>query len=89
MFFYPRFHLILIRFLSLLGILGLNLFSIQTSMDIQFGEASQQPNKDVTQRLKKLMVGLQSKFGGPESAILSGIIFLKPRIAFQVGGQLW
>ncbi|CAH1440517.1 unnamed protein product [Lactuca virosa] len=38
-------------------------------MDVQLGEASQQPNKDVTQRLKKLMVGLRSEFGGPESAI--------------------
>ncbi|CAI9267834.1 unnamed protein product [Lactuca saligna] len=61
--------LILISFLSLLGILGLNLFFILIYMDVQLSEASQQPNKDVTQRLKKLMVGLQSEFIGHESAI--------------------
>nr|KAJ0186938.1 hypothetical protein LSAT_V11C900459570 [Lactuca sativa] len=38
-------------------------------MDVQIGEASQQPNKDAMQRLKKLMVGLRSEFGGHESAI--------------------
>nr|KAJ0186792.1 hypothetical protein LSAT_V11C900501080 [Lactuca sativa]KAJ0187390.1 hypothetical protein LSAT_V11C900501060 [Lactuca sativa] len=61
--------LVLIRFLSLLSILGLNLFFILIYMDVQLGEASQQPNKDVTQRLKKLMVGVQSEFRGHESAI--------------------
>lgn len=68
--------LVLIRFLSLLSILGLNLFFILIYMDVQLGEASQQPNKDVTQRLKKLMVGVQSEFRGHESAIGSTIFFI-------------
>ncbi|KAL7590845.1 cyclic phosphodiesterase [Lactuca sativa] len=77
MFVSPRFRLILIRFLSLLGILGLTLFFISISMDVQVGEAAQQPKndvysvwalppEDVTERLKKLMIGLRSEFGGPE-----------------------
>ncbi|KAI3710101.1 hypothetical protein L2E82_39875 [Cichorium intybus] len=77
MFVSPRFRLILIRFLSLVGILGLTLFLFSISMDVQVGEAAQQPKKDVysvwalppddvTERLKKLMVGLRSEFGGPE-----------------------
>ncbi|CAI9292875.1 unnamed protein product [Lactuca saligna] len=77
MFISPRFRRILIRFLSLLGILGLTLFFISISMDVQVGEAAQQPKKDVysvwalppqdvTERLKKLMIGLRSEFGGPE-----------------------
>ena len=63
-------------FLSLLGIPCLNLFFILIYMDVQIGEASQQPNKDATQRLKKLMVGLRSEFGGHESAIGSTIFFI-------------
>ncbi|KAD3068843.1 hypothetical protein E3N88_36723 [Mikania micrantha] len=46
-------------------------------MDVQVGEAAQQPKKDVysvwaippddvSERVKKLMVGLRSEFGGPE-----------------------
>ncbi|KAI3495395.1 hypothetical protein L1887_37733 [Cichorium endivia] len=77
MFVSPRFRLILIRFLSLVGILGLTFFLFSISMDVQVGEAAQQPKKDVysvwalppedvTERLKKLMVGLRSEFGGPE-----------------------
>ncbi|KAL4563405.1 hypothetical protein LXL04_027446 [Taraxacum kok-saghyz] len=77
MFISPRFRLVLIRFLSLVGILGLALFFFSISMDAQVGETAQQPKKDaysvwaissedVTERMKKLMVGLRSEFGGPE-----------------------
>lgn len=77
MYVSPRFRLSLIRFLSLLGILGFSLFLVSMSMDVQIGEAAQQPKKDVysvwalppedvTARVKKLMVGLRSEFGGPE-----------------------
>ncbi|KAJ0796919.1 putative cyclic phosphodiesterase, 2',3'-cyclic-nucleotide 3'-phosphodiesterase [Helianthus annuus] len=74
MYFSSRSRLILIRFLSLLGILGLSLFLLSISMDVQ---VSQQPKKDVysvwalppehvSERVKKLMVALRSEFGGPE-----------------------
>lgn len=66
-----------IKFLSVLGILGLSLFFISISMDIQVNEQSQLINKniysvwalppeDVTERVKKLMTTLRSEFGGPE-----------------------
>ncbi|KAI3741619.1 hypothetical protein L1987_59293 [Smallanthus sonchifolius] len=77
MFASPGSRLILIRFLSLLGILSLSLFIVSISMDVQVDEAAQQPKKDVysvwalppedvTERVKKLMFGLRSEFGGPE-----------------------
>ncbi|KAM0071513.1 putative cyclic phosphodiesterase, 2',3'-cyclic-nucleotide 3'-phosphodiesterase [Helianthus debilis subsp. tardiflorus] len=74
MYLSPRSRLILIRFLSLLGILGFSLFLLSISMDVQ---VSQQPKEDVysvwalppehvSERVKKLMVALRSEFGGPE-----------------------
>ncbi|KAF5810807.1 putative cyclic phosphodiesterase, 2',3'-cyclic-nucleotide 3'-phosphodiesterase [Helianthus annuus] len=74
MYFSPRSRLILIRFLSLLGILGFSFFLLSISMDVQ---VSQQPKKDVysvwalppehvSERVKKLMVALRSEFSGPE-----------------------
>ncbi|KAL4563407.1 hypothetical protein LXL04_027448 [Taraxacum kok-saghyz] len=77
MFVSPRFRLVLIRFLSLVGILGLSLFFFSISIDAQVGEAAHPPKKDVysvwaissedvTERMKKLMVGLRWEFGGPE-----------------------
>uniref|UniRef100_A0A5B7C2D0 Putative RNA ligase/cyclic nucleotide phosphodiesterase family protein n=1 Tax=Davidia involucrata TaxID=16924 RepID=A0A5B7C2D0_DAVIN len=71
-------HLYFIRFLGLLGILGFSVFRLSISMEgqeVQVGEAQIKkdvysvwglPPEDVRERLKKLMGGLRSEFGGPE-----------------------
>ncbi|MFS7931451.1 putative cyclic phosphodiesterase, 2',3'-cyclic-nucleotide 3'-phosphodiesterase [Helianthus anomalus] len=73
MYFSSRSRLILIRFLSLLGILGFSLFLLSISMDVQVSEAKKDvysvwalPPEHVSERVKKLMVALRSEFGGPE-----------------------
>ncbi|KAJ9566160.1 hypothetical protein OSB04_002126 [Centaurea solstitialis] len=79
MYVSPPFRLFLIRFLSLLGILGFSLFFYSISMDVQSSEAGGGkqsktdvysvwaiPAEEVTARVKKVMLGLRSEFGGPE-----------------------
>ncbi|XP_076888183.1 cyclic phosphodiesterase-like [Bidens hawaiensis] len=70
----PKFRLIIIRLLSVLGILSIPIFLYSISMDTQ---VPHHPNKDiysvwalppdhVSERVKKLMSGLRSEFGGPQ-----------------------
>ncbi|XP_017220057.1 cyclic phosphodiesterase [Daucus carota subsp. sativus] len=66
-------HINTIRSVGFLGLTTITIFLVSISMDIQDPESKKYvysvwalPDQDVIPRLKKLMGGLRSEFGGPE-----------------------